>query len=431
MIRRFSYATSKPAANWLGFPGAVIADLSFQVLGLGIIVLLLPPALWGWSLIRRRVPARICGSGCIAWIAATVLATGVLAFIAAPASWPLPTGLGGLIGAGFTNLAALVTGATIRSRSPPSSSPSSSPRRRWRCSGSRLASAPCPLPDCPPRRQGRPARARPTTISRPRAAFSTSPSAALVHLFYAGQTAFRRASRQRPREARPARGRSRRVARWRRRAQHGRTRARRRSVMATTARTDTGRRAPHHRADARAGSFEDDYPAEADADEDDRGGGAALRPHRRACRSVPRTGRRAAREAQGSLLEDEDRLRAARTQPARRAPPQGHVRRAPARAARSHGPPARRRARGFRRQGRHHQCPPRPGRHALRARAGPRHQVEPRHLARRRHRPLDERHFGPRRGRPRPQRHRHRTAQREPRDGLSARDAGLGRISRR
>jgi S-DNA-T family DNA segregation ATPase FtsK/SpoIIIE len=106
----FSYATSEPAQNWLGFPGAVIADLSFQILGLGIIALLVPPALWGWSLVRRRVPS-LMGLRMIAWIAATGLATGVLSFMPAPASWPLPTGLGGLIGAGFSNLAALVAGA--------------------------------------------------------------------------------------------------------------------------------------------------------------------------------------------------------------------------------------------------------------------------------------------------------------------------------
>jgi len=106
----FSYATSESAKNWLGFPGAVIADISFQVLGLGIIAFLVPLALWGWSFVRRQVPS-IMGLRMIAWIAATGLATGVLAFIPAPASWPLPTGLGGLIGAGFTNLAALVTGA--------------------------------------------------------------------------------------------------------------------------------------------------------------------------------------------------------------------------------------------------------------------------------------------------------------------------------
>src|SRR5690606_31748037 len=69
------------------------------------------PALWGWSLIRLHVPARM-GLRVITWIGAGLLACGVLAFIAAPASWPLPTGLGGLIGAGFANLAALATGET-------------------------------------------------------------------------------------------------------------------------------------------------------------------------------------------------------------------------------------------------------------------------------------------------------------------------------
>jgi len=104
-----SYATSHPASNWLGFPGAVIADLSFQILGLGIILALIPLALWSWSLLRRRVPSHM-GLRFIAWIGASGLATGVLAFLPAPKTWPLPTGLGGLIGSGFANLAAMVTG---------------------------------------------------------------------------------------------------------------------------------------------------------------------------------------------------------------------------------------------------------------------------------------------------------------------------------
>ncbi len=104
-----SYATSHPASNWLGFPGAVIADLSFQILGLGVILALIPLALWSWSLLRRRVPAHM-GLRFIAWIGASGLATGVLAFLPAPRTWPLPTGLGGLIGSGFANLAAAVTG---------------------------------------------------------------------------------------------------------------------------------------------------------------------------------------------------------------------------------------------------------------------------------------------------------------------------------
>jgi S-DNA-T family DNA segregation ATPase FtsK/SpoIIIE len=105
----FSYATSKAPQNWLGFPGAVIADMSFQVFGLGMLAVLVPPALWAWSFIRLRVPSKM-PLRLITWIAASLLSCGIFAFIEAPESWPLPTGLGGLIGTGFSNLAVLATG---------------------------------------------------------------------------------------------------------------------------------------------------------------------------------------------------------------------------------------------------------------------------------------------------------------------------------
>ncbi|MDC9822407.1 DNA translocase FtsK [Devosia sp. ZB163] len=105
----FSYASGEPARNWLGFPGAVIADISFQVFGLGILVLLVPPALWGWAMVRQRIPSRMA-LRVPAWVGSSILVCGVFGFIAAPESWPLPTGLGGLIGQSFTNLATLATG---------------------------------------------------------------------------------------------------------------------------------------------------------------------------------------------------------------------------------------------------------------------------------------------------------------------------------
>ncbi|SEP61718.1 DNA segregation ATPase FtsK/SpoIIIE, S-DNA-T family [Devosia sp. YR412] len=105
----FSYATAKSPANWLGFPGAVIADTLFQTFGLSALVLLVPPALWGWAFMRRRMPTHL-GMRFLGWVAATLLVAGVLSFVAMPASWPLPTGLGGLVGNGFTALATLVTG---------------------------------------------------------------------------------------------------------------------------------------------------------------------------------------------------------------------------------------------------------------------------------------------------------------------------------
>ena len=139
----FSYANGEPAKNWLGFPGAVLADISFQILGLGIIAFLVPPALWGWSFVRRRVPS-IMGLRLIAWIAATGLATGVLAFLPAPASWPLPTGLGGLIGAGVESSARRskppLAWSTSHSKALRTSSSKGSVRIHFRiCSGLRMA----------------------------------------------------------------------------------------------------------------------------------------------------------------------------------------------------------------------------------------------------------------------------------------------------
>ena len=91
--------------------------------------------------------------------------------------------------------------------------------------------------------------------------------------------------------------------------------------------------------------------------------------------------------------------------------------------ARAECAPARDRARRFRGQGPDREGAAGPGRDALRARAGARHQVEPRHRPGRRHRPLDERGVGARRHRAGPQRHRHRAAQCAARDGVPARAA--------
>ena len=78
-----SYAASKHPANWLGFPGAVIADLGFQVFGLAIFVVVAPLALWAWHLIRRRVPSKM-PLRFLAWLGGSVAAAGVLALSPCP-----------------------------------------------------------------------------------------------------------------------------------------------------------------------------------------------------------------------------------------------------------------------------------------------------------------------------------------------------------
>ncbi|MEI8146288.1 MAG: DNA translocase FtsK 4TM domain-containing protein, partial [Alphaproteobacteria bacterium] len=92
-----SYATNAPVKNWLGKPGAIIADLLMQLLGLGAIVLLAVTATWGWRLMTHR-PLDRMGLRTPLWILGGALAAVALSTLPAPSGWPLPTGIGGVIG---------------------------------------------------------------------------------------------------------------------------------------------------------------------------------------------------------------------------------------------------------------------------------------------------------------------------------------------
>lgn len=107
-----SYASSEAVNNWLGYPGAVVADIMLQFFGLGGILYIIPPAIWSLSLVRKKVPLGF-GLRVLMWACALFLTCGVLAFIPSPASWPLPTGLGGIIGLGFSAVASFVVGPEV------------------------------------------------------------------------------------------------------------------------------------------------------------------------------------------------------------------------------------------------------------------------------------------------------------------------------
>ncbi len=93
----FNHAASGPVHNLLGAPGAVAADLVMQMLGLSAIAFLTPASFWGWRLIaaRRleRVKARL-----VLWLGGGVLSAGLASLLPVTARWPLPTGLGGVVG---------------------------------------------------------------------------------------------------------------------------------------------------------------------------------------------------------------------------------------------------------------------------------------------------------------------------------------------
>ena len=91
-----SHATQKPIHNLLGFPGAIFSDLAMQLLGLAAILLLLPETLLGWRLLAHKPLGEKWRS--LVWIAATLLAAGFASTLPRIGSWPLPTGLGGVLG---------------------------------------------------------------------------------------------------------------------------------------------------------------------------------------------------------------------------------------------------------------------------------------------------------------------------------------------
>ncbi|MFZ0524073.1 MAG: DNA translocase FtsK 4TM domain-containing protein [Xanthobacteraceae bacterium] len=92
-----SHATDAPVRNLLGMPGAIAADLMMQLLGLGSLALLLPIAVWGYRLLGHR-PLNHERLRVLLWLAGAVLTAAFASCLPKSPRWPLPSGLGGVIG---------------------------------------------------------------------------------------------------------------------------------------------------------------------------------------------------------------------------------------------------------------------------------------------------------------------------------------------
>src|ERR1700689_3539292 len=92
-----SHATDAPVHNLLGLPGAIAADLMMQLLGLGSLALLLPIAVWGYRLLghKRLSHERL---RVILWVIGAVLTGAFASSLPRSPRWPLPSGLGGVVG---------------------------------------------------------------------------------------------------------------------------------------------------------------------------------------------------------------------------------------------------------------------------------------------------------------------------------------------
>src|SRR3982075_933433 len=104
-----SHATSRAILNIVGYPGAIGADLLMQILGLGAIILILPVAVWGWRMLTHRTFDReALRVACL--FLCTVIAAGFASCWSHGGAWPLPTGLGGVVGDALVRAPAVAFG---------------------------------------------------------------------------------------------------------------------------------------------------------------------------------------------------------------------------------------------------------------------------------------------------------------------------------
>ena len=107
-----NHALDRAARNWLGYPGAVLADELMQFLGLGVLVLLAIPMRWAMGFLAHEgLPRPLRQS--FAWICCTLSASATLAAMPVPASWSLTSGLGGNAGDVVHNLLMMVLSIAI------------------------------------------------------------------------------------------------------------------------------------------------------------------------------------------------------------------------------------------------------------------------------------------------------------------------------
>ncbi len=92
-----NHATDAVARNYLGYPGAVIADELMQFMGLGAILFVVLPLSWAVRFLGHECPERLFIK-LLSWLVATLAACTALSILPTPATWRLAGGLGGNAG---------------------------------------------------------------------------------------------------------------------------------------------------------------------------------------------------------------------------------------------------------------------------------------------------------------------------------------------
>jgi len=92
-----NHATDAEPENLLGLTGAIVSDMLMQLFGLGVIALIVPPMAWAVIWLGHNTIGRPWRRAAT-WIAGGMATAALASVPATPASWPLPMGLGGVVG---------------------------------------------------------------------------------------------------------------------------------------------------------------------------------------------------------------------------------------------------------------------------------------------------------------------------------------------
>jgi len=92
-----NHATEAPVRNILGVNGAIAADIMMQLIGVSSIALLAPLGFFGWRVAVHQ-PARQPRLRLGYWLLGVISSSALASLLPNTERWPLPTGMGGVIG---------------------------------------------------------------------------------------------------------------------------------------------------------------------------------------------------------------------------------------------------------------------------------------------------------------------------------------------
>ena len=98
----FNQAVNRPVSNLLGRPGAILSDVMIQLFGLGAIAWLAPLGFLGFRLMSGKVitPIKL---RLFVWVLGGLSLCGLISALPMMGNWPLPIGLGGIVGDAMLN----------------------------------------------------------------------------------------------------------------------------------------------------------------------------------------------------------------------------------------------------------------------------------------------------------------------------------------